>query len=110
MNCRVVLVRPHIAANLGATARVMRNMGLTDLVLTNTTSNQTSLFVNRGTYFQEVAVAGLRSVDSFTSKPVVGDFSGTFTVYRNIGTAKEPKYAAGEKLKAGGALAKVPIY
>jgi tRNA C32,U32 (ribose-2'-O)-methylase TrmJ len=33
MNCRVVLVRPHIAANLGATARVMRNMGLSDLVL-----------------------------------------------------------------------------
>jgi tRNA/rRNA methyltransferase len=32
-NCRVVLVRPTIAANLGATARVMRNMGLTDLVL-----------------------------------------------------------------------------
>ena len=33
MNCRVVLVRPQIAANLGATARIMRNMGLTDLVL-----------------------------------------------------------------------------
>src|SRR5437870_2736384 len=32
-NCRVVLVRPTIAANLGAAARVMRNMGLTDLVL-----------------------------------------------------------------------------
>jgi tRNA/rRNA methyltransferase len=32
-NCRVVLVRPTIAANIGATARVMRNMGLTDLVL-----------------------------------------------------------------------------
>lgn len=31
--CRVVLVRPQIAANLGATARVMRNMGLSDLVL-----------------------------------------------------------------------------
>jgi tRNA/rRNA methyltransferase len=31
--CRVVLVRSQIAANLGATARVMRNMGLTDLVL-----------------------------------------------------------------------------
>src|SRR5260370_26865475 len=30
---RVVLVRPEVAANLGATARVMRNMGLTDLVL-----------------------------------------------------------------------------
>jgi tRNA/rRNA methyltransferase len=33
MNCRVVLVRPQIAANLGATARVMRNLGLSELVL-----------------------------------------------------------------------------
>jgi hypothetical protein len=32
-NCRVVLVRPQIADNIGATARVMRNMGLKDLVL-----------------------------------------------------------------------------
>jgi tRNA/rRNA methyltransferase len=32
-NCRVVLVRTEVAANIGATARVMRNMGLTDLVL-----------------------------------------------------------------------------
>jgi tRNA/rRNA methyltransferase len=32
-HCRVVLVRPKIAGNLGATARIMRNMGLTDLVL-----------------------------------------------------------------------------
>jgi tRNA/rRNA methyltransferase len=33
MNARVVLVRPHVAANLGAAARVMRNFGLRDLVL-----------------------------------------------------------------------------
>jgi tRNA/rRNA methyltransferase len=32
-NCRVVLVRPRIAANVGATARIMRNMGPRDLVL-----------------------------------------------------------------------------
>jgi tRNA/rRNA methyltransferase len=31
--CRVVLVRPRFAANVGATARVMRNMGLSDLAL-----------------------------------------------------------------------------
>jgi tRNA/rRNA methyltransferase len=31
--CRVVLVRPEVAGNVGATARVMRNLGLTDLVL-----------------------------------------------------------------------------
>jgi tRNA/rRNA methyltransferase len=32
-NCRVVLVRPEVAGNLGATARIMRNMGLSQLVL-----------------------------------------------------------------------------
>lgn len=31
--CRVVLVRTEIAANIGATARVMRNLGASDLVL-----------------------------------------------------------------------------
>src|SRR5271156_6354588 len=31
--CRVVLVRPQIAGNLGATARAMRNLGFKDLVL-----------------------------------------------------------------------------
>jgi tRNA/rRNA methyltransferase len=31
--CRVVLVRPHYAGNVGSAARVMRNFGLTDLVL-----------------------------------------------------------------------------
>lgn len=33
--CRVVLVRPHYPGNLGATARIMRNFGLRDLVLVN---------------------------------------------------------------------------
>jgi tRNA/rRNA methyltransferase len=33
LDCRVVLLRPQVAGNLGATARVMRNMGLSDLVL-----------------------------------------------------------------------------
>src|SRR5271167_4916364 len=32
-NCRVVLVRPRIAANVGAVARAMRNFGLSELVL-----------------------------------------------------------------------------
>lgn len=33
LDCRVVLVRPQVAGNLGATARVMRNLSLTELVL-----------------------------------------------------------------------------
>jgi hypothetical protein len=32
-NCRVVLVRPEVAANVGSVARVMRNFGLRELVL-----------------------------------------------------------------------------
>jgi TrmH family RNA methyltransferase len=32
-NCRVVLVRPHYPGNVGATARAMRNLGLSQLVL-----------------------------------------------------------------------------
>jgi tRNA/rRNA methyltransferase len=33
VNCRIVLVRPRIAANIGAAARVARNMGMADLIL-----------------------------------------------------------------------------
>jgi tRNA/rRNA methyltransferase len=33
MNCRIVLVRSQFAANIGAAARVMRNMGLSELIL-----------------------------------------------------------------------------
>jgi tRNA/rRNA methyltransferase len=39
-SCRVVLVRTHIAGNLGATARVMRNLGFTDLVLVDPLANR----------------------------------------------------------------------
>jgi hypothetical protein len=41
---------------------------------------------------------------------LVGDFSGQFQLYRNVGTDQEPKFTAGEWLMAGGEVAKVPIY
>jgi len=34
-HCRVVLVQPRIAGNIGATARIMHNMGVSELVLVN---------------------------------------------------------------------------
>jgi tRNA/rRNA methyltransferase len=43
MNCRVVLVRTEVAANIGATARVMRNFGLKDLVLVSPSANPRDL-------------------------------------------------------------------
>lgn len=41
---------------------------------------------------------------------VVGDFSGLFKFYRNLGTSEQPRYAQAVNLQAGGADAKVPIY
>ena len=41
---------------------------------------------------------------------VVGDFSGLFRFYRNIGTNREPRYAKAVNLQAGGIDAKVRIY
>jgi tRNA/rRNA methyltransferase len=41
MNFRVVLVRPQIAAHVGAAGRVMRNMGLSDLVLVGPAADPT---------------------------------------------------------------------
>ncbi|MEO2089246.1 MAG: TrmH family RNA methyltransferase [Gemmataceae bacterium] len=41
--CRVVLVRPHYAGNLGSAARVMANFGLSDLVLVAPVANRESM-------------------------------------------------------------------
>jgi len=41
---------------------------------------------------------------------VVGDFSGRFRVYRNLGRDDRPKFGPETYLMAGGTLAKVPIY
>ena len=41
---------------------------------------------------------------------VVGDFSGLFRFYRNVGTNQQPRYAKAVNLRAGGVDAKVPIY
>jgi hypothetical protein len=41
---------------------------------------------------------------------VVGDFSGLFRFYRNVGSNEKPRYAKAVNLQAGGVAAKVPIY
>jgi tRNA/rRNA methyltransferase len=41
--CRVVLVRPHYAGNVGAAARVMRNFGLRELVLVDPVADPRSM-------------------------------------------------------------------
>ncbi|MBM3982232.1 MAG: RNA methyltransferase [Planctomycetes bacterium] len=66
-NCRVVLVRPHYAGNLGATARVMRNFGLSDLVLVAPYCFTTDLEARR------MATHGLSVLDSARVVPDLGD-------------------------------------
>src|SRR5687767_15057522 len=41
---------------------------------------------------------------------LLGDFSGKFRIYRNVGKPNAPKYEAGELLQAGGVTAEVNIY
>jgi tRNA/rRNA methyltransferase len=95
-NCRIVLVRPHYAGNLGATARVMRNFGLADLVLVAPYCFATDLEARR------MARGGLDILDSARTVPDLGDAladcvysfatsSLTAGVYRSgtIGTAAE---------------------
>ena len=64
--CRVVLVRPHYAGNLGATARVMRNFGLTDLVLVAPYASTGDLDARR------MARNGLSLLDTARVVPVLG--------------------------------------
>jgi tRNA/rRNA methyltransferase len=65
--CRVVLVRPHYAGNLGSTARVMRNFGLSDLVLVSPYASRDDLEARR------LATHGLGVLDSARVVPDLGD-------------------------------------
>jgi tRNA/rRNA methyltransferase len=66
-HCRVVLVRPHYPGNLGATARVMRNLGLTDLVLVDPVASVNDLEARR------MATHGLAVLDAARVVPGLGD-------------------------------------
>ena len=65
--CRIVLVRPHYAGNLGSTARAMRNFGLTDLVLVAPYASRDDLEARR------LATHGLGVLDSARIVPDLGD-------------------------------------
>ena len=56
-----------------------------------------------GPCLADVDGAGLKEL-------VVGDFSGKFRLYRNVGSKQEPKWTSAKYLMAGGKEAEVPIY
>jgi len=63
-NCRVVLVRPHYAGNLGATARVMHNFGLTQLVLVDGIANPIDDEARRLSTHGEFILQAARSIQN----------------------------------------------
>lgn len=65
--CRVVLVKPHFAGNLGSVARAMRNFGLTDLVLVAPYTFPTNPEARR------LATHGERILDSARIVPELGE-------------------------------------
>ncbi|MBN9518022.1 RNA methyltransferase [bacterium] len=66
VNVRVVLVRTHYAGNLGSVARVMRNFGLTDLVLVAPYATPNDLEARR------LATHGLPVLDAARTVPDLG--------------------------------------
>lgn len=67
MNCRVVLVRPQTAANIGAAARAMRNFELSDLVLVAPEASP------RDAQARLLATHGADVLDRCRSVPELGD-------------------------------------
>jgi tRNA/rRNA methyltransferase len=70
VNCRIVLVRTHYPGNLGSAARVMRNFGLTDLVLVDPLTGPSELEARR------MATHGLGVLESARVVPDLADAVG----------------------------------
>ena len=82
-NCRIVLVRPHYAGNLGSTARAMRNFGLSDLVLVAPYASRDDLEARR------LATHGLGVLDAARVVNDIGEAIGdcVFTLATSALTA-----------------------
>jgi tRNA/rRNA methyltransferase len=107
-NARVVLVRPKIAGNLGATARVMRNMGLRDLVLVAPDADPADRQARQMSTHGEHLLDGCRVVQEFGAAVadcllVVGTSARTGGPYRrqSVGLPEEILPRLADLLPAG---------
>jgi tRNA/rRNA methyltransferase len=103
-----VLVRPQVAGNLGATARVMRNMGLTDLVLVAPAADPTDARARRRSTHGESVLRNCRRVADLGEALAdcvlaVGTSArvGGLVRRQSVGTPEEILPLAAELLAAG---------
>ncbi len=92
-HCRIVLIETHYPGNLGATARVMRNFGLTDLVLVSPVADRNDRDARRMSTHGESVLTNARIVATLSEAIndcvlVVGTSARTGGAYRqqNVGT------------------------
>jgi tRNA/rRNA methyltransferase len=104
--CRVVLIETHYAGNLGATARVMRNMGLRDLALINPVADPLDREALQMSTHGEPILRAARTVPSFADAVadcvlVVGTSAKAGGLFRrqSVGTPEEILPAVAEALR-----------
>lgn len=108
-HCRIVLVRSEIAANIGATARVMGNFGVADLVLVEPRADPLSAYAEQlATPHARDLLHAARVVATLDEAlagcvRVVGTSARTGGLYRRqtVGTPRELLPALVDDLRAG---------
>src|ERR1051325_1785711 len=95
-HCRVVLIQTHYPGNLGATARVMRNFGLRDLVLVSPIADRNERNARQMSTHGESILTNARIVADLNDAIndcvlVVGTSGKSGGLYRqqNVGTPAE---------------------
>jgi tRNA/rRNA methyltransferase len=106
--CRVVLIETHYAGNLGAAARVMRNMGLHDLVLVNPVADPHDRQAQQMSTHGEPILQAARVVTSFDDAvadcvAVVGTSARVGGLFRrqSVGAPDDVLPAVAETLRQG---------
>jgi tRNA/rRNA methyltransferase len=106
--CRIVLVETHYPGNLGATARVMRNMGLHELVLVNPVADPLDGQALQMSTHGEPILRSARRVTSFDAAVsdcvmVVGTSARVGGLFRqqSVGSPEEILPMAAETLRQG---------
>jgi tRNA/rRNA methyltransferase len=95
--CRVILVRPEVAGNIGATARVMCNFGLSDLVLVEPKADPRSHEALQRATHGESVLANARQVETL-DKALTGCLASAAASARTEGICRRDMVGPPERI------------